>query len=83
MIAQVYRKLHGYMVEKNTLALGVILDDAFNLIHMTGYVQTKSEWLEQIDAEAMRYFSSAEKELSFCVDEDTAIPGGSKWKWIC
>jgi hypothetical protein len=72
MILQVYRKFYVYMVEKNTLALSVLLGDTFRLVHMTGYVQTKIEWLDQIDAETMRYYSSAEKDVSVSIDDDTA-----------
>lgn len=72
MILQVYRKFYVYMVEKNTLALGVLLGDTFRLVHMTGYVQTKIEWLDQIDAETMRYYSSAEKDVSVSIDDDIA-----------
>jgi hypothetical protein len=76
MILQVYRKYHEYMVEKNTLALSVLLDDAFELVHMTGYAQTKNEWLDQIDAEAMRYYSSAEKDVTVSGRNDTATITG-------
>lgn len=43
------------MVAKDVAALDGILTDEFTLTHMTGYVQSKSEWLDDIETGQMQY----------------------------
>ncbi|PPL17969.1 hypothetical protein GY24_10945 [Microterricola pindariensis] len=43
------------MVLGDTNALDDLLDEGFTLTHMTGYVQSKAEWLADIDADRMHY----------------------------
>lgn len=72
-IVELYRKFHKDKVSKNTESLDKYLGDNFYLIHMTGYKQPKKEWLEQVDNEQMRYFSSKEENISYSVDGNKAI----------
>lgn len=43
------------MVLGDTNALEDLLDEGFTLAHMTGDVQSKAEWLADIDADRMHY----------------------------
>ena len=59
MSAADLEKLHSAlfeaMVAGDVAALDGILAGEFTLTHMTGYVQTKSEWLDDIATGKMRY----------------------------
>ncbi|MBC1664166.1 nuclear transport factor 2 family protein [Listeria welshimeri] len=57
ILKSLYRQVNQAMVAKdrNTLE-NLLVPDTF-LIHMTGYVQPVSEWLDQIDSEEMKYYS--------------------------
>ncbi|AMV61950.1 Hypothetical protein ADU72_0222 [Pediococcus damnosus] len=63
LITQLYRDHNRYMVAGDTKKLGALLADNFHLVHMTGMVQTKAEWLGQIDSKQMNYFSSTEEHV--------------------
>ncbi|MBO0422794.1 nuclear transport factor 2 family protein [Enterococcus plantarum] len=62
-IIRIYRQENQAMVEKDLPILEKILSDDMHLIHMTGYDQSKKEWLEQIKNEQMCYFSSEEESI--------------------
>lgn len=59
MTAEAIKDLHeamcGAMVAGDLAELDSILADGFMLTHMTGYVQSKTEWLESIESGEMRY----------------------------
>ncbi|MFJ3334368.1 nuclear transport factor 2 family protein [Streptomyces sp. NPDC086766] len=56
-----YRAYFQAMTNGDTEALDVLLDDAFTLTHMTGYVQPKTEWLTQMRAGQFVHHSIEEK----------------------
>jgi hypothetical protein len=51
------RQLTQLMIDKETAGLNNILDTHFTLTHITGYVQSKAEWLAEIESERMKYYS--------------------------
>ena len=57
--AAALRALHGALCEAmiagDVAELASILTDDFTLTHMTGYVQSKAEWLDDIDSGQMQY----------------------------
>lgn len=55
-IIQLYREHNQYMVAGDVEQLGMLLDDNFHLTHMTGMVQSKQKWLEEIKTKQMLYF---------------------------
>lgn len=67
-----YRAQLQAMVEGDTEALQQLLADEFTLTHMTGYVQPKSEWLEQMRAGQFIYRTAEERDTSLRVDGDRA-----------
>lgn len=62
-IMQLYRDENKAMVEKNLNKLNEILAPTMKLTHMTGYVQPKLEWIDQIQNDEMQYFSSREEAI--------------------
>jgi hypothetical protein len=59
------------MIDTDIPSINNILDKEFTLTHITGYVQTKKEWLSEIENENMKYYSSNE------VKHDIKISGSS------
>jgi hypothetical protein len=54
------RKLTELMIDRNTADLDKILDVNFTLTHITGYVQSKNEWLNEVTSERMKYYAYEE-----------------------
>ncbi|GAB5054329.1 nuclear transport factor 2 family protein [Pediococcus parvulus] len=69
-IVQLYRDHNRYMVAGDTKKLGVLLDANFHLVHMTGMVQSKQKWLQDIDTKQMNYFSSTEENVEVQMKND-------------
>lgn len=63
-IKQLYRLENKAMVEKDLVTLNHILTEDMTLTHMTGYVQPKMEWIDQIQNEEMKYYSSVEENVT-------------------
>ena len=59
MTASALEELHAAlfeaMVAGDVAELNAILGDEFTLTHMTGYVQSRTEWLYDIETGQMRY----------------------------
>jgi ketosteroid isomerase-like protein len=72
-ILAVYHRIDDAMVNKETETLDNILDDDYVLVHMTGYQQSKQEWLEQIENEEMKYFKTMPQKTTITIDGNTAI----------
>ena len=47
-IARLYEDILRYMITKDTVSLGALLSDDSVLVHMTGYRQSKGEYLREI-----------------------------------
>lgn len=69
-IISLYRKENQAMVDRDINTLNQILAPSMKLTHMTGYVQPKMEWIDQIQNEEMKYYSSEEEAI-----EDVKIDG--------
>lgn len=92
-IVQLYRAENEAMVKKDISRLDMILGDRMTLTHMTGYVQPKLEWIDQIQNEEMQYLESKEEAIKdIRVEENwgqltgqnlvtAKIWGGSKNVW--
>lgn len=46
-----------WMIARDVSSLESLLDKNFTLTHITGYVQSKAEWLNEIKTESMKYYS--------------------------
>lgn len=62
-IIELYRTENKAMVAKDLNKLNEILKPTMKLTHMTGYVQPKLEWIDQIQNEDMKYYSSVEENI--------------------
>ncbi|RDB31936.1 nuclear transport factor 2 family protein [Exiguobacterium sp. RIT594] len=67
-LIKVYKRIDRAMIEKDIHALNTLLDDNYELQHISGYVQNKREWLAQIQSEDMRYFAIT--PLTFSLQEE-------------
>lgn len=62
-LKRIYRQVNQAMVDKDTAGLKTLLKEGTLLIHMTGYRQPVSEWLDQIESEEMKYYSWQEEVI--------------------
>lgn len=62
-ISQCYSEMYRCMIDKDTTALGHLLDDGFVLIHMTGMRQSKNEYLRYIAQGTLNYYSCEDMQL--------------------
>lgn len=81
-IISLYRQENDAMVNKDIVKLNEILAPTMTLQHMTGYVQPKLEWIDQIQNGEMRYYSSIEETIKdIIIDGDKAsLVGQNKVK---
>lgn len=71
-ILDVTRQLTQLMIDKDLVGLNKILDPDFTLTHITGYVQSKDEWFDEIESEGMKYYFYKEVKTSVKIDGDQA-----------
>ena len=71
-VLEVTRQLTQSMIDRNLVELDKILDTDFTLTHITGYVQSREEWLSEIESESMKYYSYKEVKISVKIDGDKA-----------
>ena len=62
-VIRLYRLENQAMVNKDIAILNEILAPTMQLQHMTGYVQPKLEWSDQIQNDEMKYYSSFEDNV--------------------
>ena len=68
----VTRQLTRLMIERDTMAMAKILDEGYTLTHMTGYVQSRSEWFTEVERESMKYYSAKEVAHSVKIEGNQA-----------
>lgn len=71
-VLAVTRQLAKLMIEKDTAAMNGILAEDYSLTHMTGYVQPKAEWFDEVTKESMKYYSAKEVAHSVTVNGNKA-----------
>ncbi|WP_053072695.1 nuclear transport factor 2 family protein [Lactiplantibacillus herbarum] len=87
-----YRQFNIAMAADDVHTLEELLAPSFTLTHMTGYVQPRTEWLNEVGNGQMHYFSSREETVAVKAVGDrwqvtgrnqvlASIHGGSKYKW--
>ena len=91
-IRKVYEDMYRAMIDKDIVALGSLLSDDSILIHMTGHRQPRKEYLAEIAAGVLNYYSVDTDALEITVSGDTArmigrsrvnaaVYGGSRHTW--
>jgi len=71
-VLAVVRQLAKLMIDRDTAALNDILDEHYTLTHMTGYVQPKAEWFNEVMKESMKYYSAKEVKNSVKINGNEA-----------
>lgn len=57
------RQLIQLMIQRDTSAMALFLAPSFTLTHITGYVQSRAEWLSEVQTESMKYYSAREVSI--------------------
>lgn len=71
-VAQVVHQQVQGMLTKNFELLNQVISSNAKLVHITGQVQSKAEWLEQIRLGRMHYFGSHEVLFQATVTDNQA-----------
>lgn len=53
-----------------------LLDKNYTLTHITGYVQSKAEWLDEVEKESMKYYAATEVSHSIQINGSHASVTG-------
>ena len=78
-ILQNYKNFYAYKIAGDTAGLDKILALDFTLTRMTGYVQSKAEWYEQIKNGQMKYYGYEIDGVKISIQGDSAtLIGRSK-----
>jgi Domain of unknown function (DUF4440) len=72
-VLQVNRERSRLLVEQRTDELDELLAPDFVAVHISGYEQTKAEWLDQIRSGQMRYHGFEEVSSTVTIDGDSAV----------
>lgn len=59
-LIELYRTFNQAKVQADIQQLEQMLSPNFTLTHMTGYLQSREEWLNQVENGQMRYFKTEE-----------------------
>lgn len=89
---KLYVEMYRAMISKDITKLNQILDDSLKLIHITGMVQDKTEFLNSIANGTLNYFSCEETKIKINHSNkdvrltgkskvEAAVFGGSKHQW--
>ncbi len=70
------RRLTDLMIARNSKEINTLLADDFTLTHITGRVQSKAEWLKEIEQETMKYYGYEEVSVSVKMDGNRAVLTG-------
>lgn len=84
-----YNTMYEFMINKDILSLGKMLDEKFVLVHMTGLKQNKKEYLNSIKNGTLNYYSNeteniiVKNSLNFVGQSkvSAAVFGGDKHTW--
>src|SRR4051812_39638487 len=68
-----YEAQRAGMLAGDSEALGELLADGFTLTHMTGYEQSRSEWLGQVSSGEMTYHSMQDVAVTVNLGGDTPV----------
>ena len=75
-VIELYREMNRAMVAADIDALDKMLAPGYTLTHITGYKQTRAEWLAQVQSGQMRYFRIEEASVDAHVQGERATLTG-------
>lgn len=73
VIHAIYHSMYQFMISRDVVRLGALLDDSFVLVHMTGLRQPKAEFLRCVADGTLRYYDEVEESVAVHVE-----PGGRR-----
>lgn len=81
LLSDMYRQINQAMLDKDTTKIDTLTDDDFTLTHITGYKQSKDEWLNHIATGQMQYHQIDENSVQVQINGNLAdIIGRAKTK---
>ena len=91
-LAERYRLMYRGMIQKDAVLLEEVLDDSFQLLHMTGMRQSKRQYIEAVSNGTLNYYSEQAESIHSTVEGNTArlvgqsrvtaaVFGGGKHTW--
>lgn len=87
-LEEFYREMWRCLISKNIPRLDEMHADGFTLTHMTGMVQSKSEYLRAIQNGDLNYFSEETDEIQSSSEKligrsrvNAAVFGGGRHTW--
>lgn len=79
ILSGIYRQINQAMLAKDTTTIDRLTADAFTLTHITGYKQSKDEWLNHIKTDKMQYHKIDEQSVQVAINGKRAdIVGKAK-----
>ena len=72
-VLEATRERSRLLVEQQTDELDELLAPDFVAVHISGYEQTKAEWLDQIRSGQMRYHGFEDVTATVTIDGDSAV----------
>ena len=72
IIESCYRQMYCGMVNKDRMILSQVLDERFELIHMTELRQAKEAFIRAVEDGTLNYFSADHQQISADVHGETA-----------
>ena len=92
-IKKCYAIMYQAMIQKNGHILEDILDDTFELVHMTGMSQSKNDFIQAVLNGTLNYYSAKHQSVDIKIETDdtarldgksivdAAVVGGGKHTW--
>lgn len=78
-ILALYRAYNEAIAKDDTVQLDKLIAPSFTLTHMTGYVQSRAAWLQELTQGTMHYFSSVEDHVEMVsADEGWRVRGQNR-----
>ena len=65
-----FKEFQQAMIDKDEASLNEIMDDSYTLTHMSGKVQTKHEYIQDIVNGVLNYYHSTIKEPTIIITDD-------------
>lgn len=79
ILSDIYHQINQAILAKDTTTIDRLTADAFTLTHITGYKQSKDEWLNHIKTDKMQYHQIDEQSVQVAINGKRAdIVGKAK-----
>lgn len=72
MIANAYREMHHYLIERDASGLDEILDDNFEVVHETGMRQSKYDLIDCVMDGTFEFFHANHEDVFYSIQNGFA-----------